>query len=149
MAEPSRPVVYVMHLKMPVKLQELSSLKFRLCLLKYSSLASFTRLESWLNASWWLCDNALCRSSAPCHFELGGPSRVALDMVPLGDEMSIGSGEGCCCFSLGECSGTREGHLFGGGSSLSKAKGMGCQCMPQQYMVGSYQCAMELHRANS
>ena len=108
MEEPSRPVDSIMHLKMPVKLQVFSSLKFRLCLLKYSSLASFTRLESWLNASWQLCDNALCRGSVPCHFELGGPSGVALDVVPLGGETSTGSGEGCCYLGLGAWSGTGE-----------------------------------------
>ena len=41
------------------------------------------------------------------------------------------------------------GQLFRGGSSLWKAKGMGHQCMPQQCMIGSYQCISEFHRDDS
>ena len=93
-----------------VKLQEFSLLKFGQWLLKYSSLIFLTRLESQRYASWQLGVNALCRGVTSCCFELGGPSRVALDMVPLGGETSMGSGEGCHCLGLGECSGT-EGEL--------------------------------------
>ena len=116
MEEPSRPVDSIMHLKTPVKSQVFSSLKFSLCLLKYSSLASFTRLESQLNASLWLCDNALCRGSVPHLFELGGPSGVALDEVPPRGETSTGSGEGCCHLGLGEWSGTGEEGAMGAGT---------------------------------
>ena len=41
-----------------------------------------------------------------CHFELGGPSRVALDVVLPGGKTSTGSGEGWCHLGLGECSST-------------------------------------------
>ena len=89
-----------------------SVLKFGQCLLKYSSLVSLTRLESCLNASRWLCVNALCRGIISHCFELGSPSRVALDMVPLGGETSTRSGEGCHHLGLGECSGAgQEGGL--------------------------------------
>ena len=64
-----------------------------------------TRPESQLNTSRQLHVNALCRGIISCHFELGGSSGVALDVVPLGGETSTRSGEGCCCLGLGECSG--------------------------------------------
>ena len=49
-----------------------------------------------------------CAGAVPLAIWARGPSRVALDVVPLGGKTSIGSGEGCCCLGLGECSGTRE-----------------------------------------
>ena len=73
-----------MQQKMSVKSWEFSLLKFGQCPLKYSSLVFLTRLKSQPKASWWLCVNALCRSVTSCHFELGGPSGVALDVVLLG-----------------------------------------------------------------
>ena len=81
-------------------------LKFGQCLLKYSSLVFLTRLKSWLNASRPLHFSALCMGATSHHFELGGPSGVALDMVLPGGETSTRSGEGCHCLGLGECSGT-------------------------------------------
>ena len=106
MAEPSRPAVSIMHPKTPVKLWEFSSLKFRLCLLKYSSLVFLTRLESQLNASWQCGFNALCRGITSHCFELGHPSRVAWDVVLPGGKTSTGSGEECCHLGLDKCSGT-------------------------------------------
>ena len=83
-----------------------SVVKLEKCLLKYSSLTSLTRLVSWLNASWQLCISTLCKGGISCHFELGSPSGVALDVVPLGGKTATGSGEGCHCLGLGECPGT-------------------------------------------
>ena len=40
-------------------------------LLKYSFLATLTRLLSWLNASEWLCLNTLCQGGTSCCLELG------------------------------------------------------------------------------
>ena len=59
----------------------------------YSSLVSFTRLESWLNASWWLLVNALCKGVISCDFEVEDPSGVAWVMVLPGGKTSIRSGE--------------------------------------------------------
>ena len=41
--------------------------------------------------------------------ELGGPSEVALDVVPPRGVSYQGSGEGCCLLGLGEHSGASEG----------------------------------------
>ena len=96
-----------MYQKMSDRLRVFSVLKFGQCLLKYSSLIFLTRLESWLNASRQLHVNALHRGIISHHFELGGPSEVALDMVPLGGETFTGSGEGCCHLGLDKCLGAR------------------------------------------
>ena len=106
MLEPSSSVVLAMCQTMSGRSRVFSVLKFGQCLLKYSSLVFLTRLESQLNASRQLHVNALCRGIISDCFELGGPSRVALDMVPLGGKTSTRSGEGCYCLGLGECSGT-------------------------------------------
>ena len=79
------------------------------CFLKYSFLASLTRLVSWLNTSEWLCLGTLYQGGTSHHLELGGPSMVALDVVlPIG-MLSTGYGEGSCLLGLGECSGTSAG----------------------------------------
>ena len=82
-----------------------SVLKFGQCLLKYCSLISLTRLESWVNASRQLGFNALSRNVISHHFELRGPSRVAWDVVPPGGKTPTGSGEGYQHLGLGKCSG--------------------------------------------
>ena len=105
MPEPSSSVVLAMHQKTSDRSRVFSVLKFGQCLLKYSSLVFLSRLESWLNASRWLHVNALCRGIISCCFELGAPSRVALDVVPPGGETSTWSGEGCHHLGLGEHSG--------------------------------------------
>ena len=96
-----------------------SVLQFGQCLLKYSSLMSLFRLESCLNASRWLHVNALCRGIISYCFELGGPSRVALDVVLPGGKTFTGSGEGCHYLGLGECSGA-GGEGFMGADTCSE-----------------------------
>ena len=105
MAESSRPAASLMWQKTSDKSRVFSLLKFGHCLLKYSSLIFLTRLESQLNASWWLHVNAMCRGITFHCSELGGPSRVALDMVLPGGKTSTRSGEGCHHLGLGEYSG--------------------------------------------
>ena len=78
------------------------------CLLKYSSLVSLTGLVSQLNTSKWLHVSTLHKGGISCHFELGSPSGVAVDVVPPKGMSSTGSEEGCHCLGLGECSGTGE-----------------------------------------
>ena len=95
-----------MHQKTSDRSQVFSVLKFGLCLLKYSSLVFLTRLAPWLNASMWLHVNTLCRGIISHCLELGGPSRVALDVVLPRGKTSSGSGEGYHCLGLGEHSGT-------------------------------------------
>ena len=90
--------------------------------LNYSSLVSLTRLVSWLNTSEQLCVSTLYKGGISCHFELGGPSKVALDVAPPRGLSSIGSGEGCHCLALGECSGTGEEGAAGvDGCSIGEA----------------------------
>ena len=153
MAELNRPVVSIMHLKMSVKSQEFSLLKFGQWLLKYSSLVFLTRLESWKNASWQLQVSTLCRSVTSHCFKLGGPSGVTLDVVLCGGKTSARSGEWCCHLSLGEHSGAGGSPggrpLSRGGSSFGKAIRMGCQCMSQWYVVGGYQHATEFRGTGS
>ena len=38
-------------------------------------------------------------------------------------------------------------HLLSGGDSLRKVKWVGHRCLSHQYVVGSYQCTAEFHRA--
>ena len=104
-AEPNRSAVLIMHQKTSMKSWVFSWLKFGWWLWKYSTLVSFTRLESQLNASWWLLVNTLYKGVISCHFKVEDPLGVAWDVVPLRGEASIGSGEWHHCFSLGECPG--------------------------------------------
>ena len=60
------------------------------------------------------------QGQCPSPFRAGDPSGVALDVVPLGGETSIGSGEGCCCLGLGECSGTGEEGAMGADTCLEE-----------------------------
>ena len=108
MAKPSNLAVLAMHQEMSDRSQVFSVMKLGECLLKYNSLVSITRLVSWLNASEWLCVSTLCKGSISCHFELGGPSEVALDVVPPKGMMSPRCGERCHHLHWGECSGARE-----------------------------------------
>ena len=99
-----------------------SVVKLGECLFKYSSLVSLTRLVSQLNASEWLCVSTLYKGGISCHLELGGPSEVALDMVPPRGVLSTGSGKGCCHLGLGECSGAvEEGTTGADGCSIGEA----------------------------
>ena len=90
-----------------------STVKLSECFEKYSSLASFTKSESRLNASEQLCLSALFQVGTSCHLELGGSSKVVLDMVPPRGMLSTGSGEGCCLLGLGDCLGTGAGGAAG------------------------------------
>ena len=93
MAEPSQSVVLIMQQKTSVKLWVFLLLKFGQWLQKYSSPISLTRLESWLNTSWQILVNALCKGIISHHFKVEGPLGVALDVVLLRDKVSVGSGE--------------------------------------------------------
>ena len=85
-------------------------------------LVSLTRLVCRLNASKWLHVSILYKGGNSCLLELGGPSEVALDVVPPRGMLSTGSGEGCCCLGLGECSGTgEEGATGEDGCSIGEA----------------------------
>ena len=66
------------------------------------------QMESHLNTSEQLCVSALCGGIVTHCFELGGPSRVAWDVVPPEGGTSARSGQGCCHLGLSECSGTGE-----------------------------------------
>ena len=85
-----------------------SIVKLGECFLKYSSLVSLTRLVSWLNASEQLHVSTLYKGGISHHLELGGPSEVALGVVPPRGMSSTGSGEGCHCMGLEEFSGAEE-----------------------------------------
>ena len=76
---------------------------------------------SWLNASEQLHISTLYKVGISHCLELGGPSEVALDVVPPRGVSSTGSGEGCCHLGLGECSGTGEGAAGADGCSIGEA----------------------------
>ena len=109
MAKPSSVVLLAICLKTSDRSHVPSEVKLGECFLKYSFLASLTRLVSLLNASEWLCLSTLYQGGTSCHLKLGGPSEVALDIVLPKGMLSTGSGEGCCLLGLGECSGTGTG----------------------------------------
>ena len=109
MAKPSSIAVLAICLKTSDRSHVPSVVKVGECFLKYSFLASLTRLVSQLNASEQLCLSTLYLDGTSCHLELGGPSEVALDVVPPRGMLSTGSGEGCHLLGLGECSGTSRG----------------------------------------
>ena len=109
MAEPSSVALSAICLKTSDRSHITSVVKLGECFLKYSFLASLTRLVSWMNASEWLCLSTLYQGETSCHLELGGPAEVALDVVLPRGMPSTGSGEGCCLLGLGECSGTGAG----------------------------------------
>ena len=69
-----------------------------------------------MDASEQLLVSTLCKGGISCHFELGGPSGVVLDVVLSKGMMSTRSGEGCCHLGWGECSGAREEGATGAGA---------------------------------
>ena len=101
MANPSSLVLLAICLKTSDRLFVPSMVKLGGCLLKYSFLASFTRLVSWLNASEQLCLSTLHQGGTSHHLELGGPSKVALDVVLARGMLSPGSGGGVSPFGPG------------------------------------------------
>ena len=109
MAKPSSLVLSAICLKTSDRSCMPCEVKLGECFLKYSFLASLTRLVSWLNASEQLCLSMLYQGGTSCSLELGGPSEVALDVVLPRGMPSTGSGEECCLMGLGECSGTSIG----------------------------------------
>ena len=109
MAKPRSLALLAICLKTSDKSCVPSVVKFGECFLKYSFLATLTRLVSQLNASEQLCLSTLCQGGTSCHLELGGPSRVALDVVPPRGMLSTGSGEGSCLLGLRQCSGAGAG----------------------------------------
>ena len=149
MAEPSNLALLALCLKTSDRSCMPSMVKLGECFLKYSFLASLTRLVSWLNPSEWLCLSTLYQGRISCHLELGGPSEVVLDVVLPRGMLSTGSGEGCCLLGLGECSGAREGATGADGCSMERllVLWLGCGCLSHQYVIGSYQCASEFCRA--
>ena len=108
MAKPSSLALLAICLETSDRSHVPSVVKMEKCLLKYSFLASLTRLVFWLNTSEWLCLSTLYQGGTSWCLELGGPSEVALDVAPPTGMLSTGSGEGCCILGLGECSGTGE-----------------------------------------
>ena len=95
MAEPSNLVVSAICLKTSHMSHMPSIVKLGECFLKYSSLVSLTRLVPQLDASEWLCVSTLYKGGISHCLELGGPSEVALDVVPPRGMLSTVSGEGC------------------------------------------------------
>ena len=122
MAQPRSLVLSAIWLKTSDKSCVPSVVKLGECFLKYSFLATHTRLVSQLNASEWLCLSTLYQGGTSCHLELGDPSTVALDVVPPRGMLSTGSGEGSCLLGLGECSDTSAGGTAEvGGCSVGEA----------------------------
>ena len=64
---------------------------------------------SQLNASEQLCLITLFQGETSCHLELGGPSEVALDVVPTRGMLAMGSAKESCLLDLGDCSGAGTG----------------------------------------
>ena len=96
-----------------------SRVKLGECFLKYSFLVSLTRLMSQQNTSEQLCLSTLYQGGSSHHLELGGPSMVALDVVPPRGMWSTGSREGICLLGLGECSGASAGGAAEAGGCLA------------------------------
>ena len=96
-------------LNIPETLLLPSEVKSKECLEKYYLPASFTMLESWLNA---LARLGLCVVNQYGISHIlgpGGPPKVAFGMAtPIG-MLSMGSGEGCHLIGLGDCLGTGVG----------------------------------------
>ena len=110
-------------------------------------------LVSWLNASEQLCLSTLFQGGTSHCLELGGPSKVALDVVPPRGMLSTGSGEGCCLLGLGNCLGTGAGGAAWADSCspgevpCGKMNGWDMSGCPQQNMIRSHQHTFELHWA--
>ena len=122
MAEPNNLVLLAICLKTSDRSCMPSMVKLGECFLKYTFLASLTRLVSQLNASEGLHLSTLYQGGTSHCLELGGPSEVFLVVVPPRGMLSTGSGEGCHLLGLGECSGTREeGAAVADGCSIGEA----------------------------
>ena len=79
------------------------------CLEKYSLLASFSILESQLNALAQLGLSVVNHCGVSCLLGLGGPPEVAFGVaLPIG-MLSMGSGKGCHLLGLGDCLGASVG----------------------------------------
>ena len=65
----------------------------------------------------WCSLSALCQGGISHCLELGGPPRVAFEVVLSRGTLSTGSGEGCHLFSLGDCLGTDVGGVAEAGCS--------------------------------
>ena len=96
------------HLNIPERSRVLSQMKSWECLEKYSLLASFTILESWLNALAWLGLSVLKNCGVSCLLGLSGPE-VAFGVAPPIGMLSMGSGKGCHLLGLGDCLGAGVG----------------------------------------
>ena len=116
MAKPSSLALLSICLKTSDRSCMPSVVKLGECLLKYSFLTSLPRLVSCLNAAKWLCLSTLYQGGTSHCLVLGGPVKVALDVVPPTSMSSMGSGERCCLLGLGECSGTSKGGAAGADS---------------------------------
>ena len=122
MTKPSNLALSAICLKTSERSHVPSMVKLGECFLKYSFLASLTRLVSWLNASEQLHLSTLYQGEISHCLKLEGSSEVVLDVVLPRGMSSTGSGEGCCLLSLGECSGAREEGAAGtDGCSIGKA----------------------------
>ena len=122
MAEPSNIAVSAICLKTSDRSCVPSIVNLGECLLKYSFLVYITRQVSQLNPSEWLCVSTLYQGGISCCLELGGPSKVALDVVPPRGMSSTGSGKGCHLLGLEECSGAgEEGATRADGCSIGEA----------------------------
>ena len=68
---------------------------------------------SQLNASEQVCLSTLFQGGISHCLELGGPSKVALDVVLPRGMLSTEPGEGCHLLGLGDCSGAGTGGAAG------------------------------------
>ena len=109
MAKPSSLALLAICLKTCDRSCVPSMVKLGECFIKYSFLASLTRLVIQMNAFEQLCLSTLYQDGTSCHLEVGGHSEVALDVVLLRGMPSTGSGKGCHLLGLGACSGTGTG----------------------------------------
>ena len=154
MAKPSSLVALAICQKTSDRSWVFSVLKSGECLWKYFCLICLTRLESWLNASEWLHNSALCRGVISHHFELGGPSVVALDVAHQKVRHLPGLERDVTAWVWANAQAQERKEpwsrqLLRGRSSLWKVKWVGHQCLSHHYVVGSYQCTSEFHRADS
>ena len=67
----------------------------------------------------WLSLSALFQGRISHCLELGGPSKVAFNVVPPTGMLSTGSGEGCHLLGLGDCLGTGVGGVAEAGCTYT------------------------------
>ena len=89
------------------------------CLEKYSLLASFTMLESQLNALACLGFSVLNQGGISCLLGLEGPLKVAFGVAPPIGLLSMAFGKGCHLLGLGDCL----------GASVGQPAAVGCSSM--------------------